>query len=244
MMRTGTGRTKYGHKREGNAEHGEHRSDITPPPLPLMNGASRTIHHPTGRGGGALEASRNMETGQEASRAAPVPGSTSGELGWPRRIRELGRPRQSRGFRMPWRDRLRGRSPSPHPGLSSWSPTTTKKNSLGEVGARSGTWGHSGSADTLGHSGSAGTAKRIRGAGTGGCCRGAGTSLEPQAGLPYSLQVGLLWPQTAAGLRGPRTAGVNEPRNVAGLHGPRTAGVNEPRTHKNTQIQRSGMCNL
>ncbi len=140
-----------------------------------------------GGGVGALEASRNMETGQEASRAAPVPGSTSGELWRPRRIRELGRPRQSRGFRMPWRDRLRGRSPSPHPGLSGWSPTTPKKNSLGEVGARSGTWGRSGSADTLGRSGSAGTAKRIRGAGTGGCCRGpgsggccrgAGTSLE------------------------------------------------------------------
>ncbi len=27
MMRTGTGRTKYGHKREGNTGHGEHRSD-------------------------------------------------------------------------------------------------------------------------------------------------------------------------------------------------------------------------
>ncbi len=26
-MRTGTGRTKYGHKREGHTGHGEHRSD-------------------------------------------------------------------------------------------------------------------------------------------------------------------------------------------------------------------------
>ncbi len=76
-MRTGTGRTKYGHKREGNTGHGEHRSEITPP-LPLLNGVSRTVHHPTGRGGvGALEASRNTETGQEASRAAPVPRSTA-----------------------------------------------------------------------------------------------------------------------------------------------------------------------
>ncbi len=26
-MKTGTGRTKYGHKREGNPGHGKHRSD-------------------------------------------------------------------------------------------------------------------------------------------------------------------------------------------------------------------------
>ncbi len=31
MMRTGTGRTKYGHKRETNTGQWEKRSDITPP---------------------------------------------------------------------------------------------------------------------------------------------------------------------------------------------------------------------
>ncbi len=233
-MRTGTGRTKYGHKREGNAGHGEHRSDITPPPLPLLNGAYRTVHHPTGRGGrGALEASRNMETGQEASRAAPVPGSTSGELGRPRQIRELGRSRQSRGFRMPWRDRLRGRSPSPHPGLSGWSPTTPQKNSLldralgGALEVQT-LWGVLEAQAQL----SAFEGLALEGAVEVLALawkepRLAGLPQEPQAGLPYSLQASLLWPQTAAG-----------------LHGPRTAGVNEPRTHKNTQIQRSGMCNL
>ncbi len=36
-----------------------------------------TSNHPTGRGVGSPEASRDMETGQEASRAAPVPGPTA-----------------------------------------------------------------------------------------------------------------------------------------------------------------------
>ncbi len=48
----------------------------------------------------------------------------------------------------------------------------------------------------------------------------AGLALEPQAGLPYSLQAGLLWPRTAAC--------EEEPRTAVGLRGPRTAGVNEP----------------
>ncbi len=32
----------------------------------------RAVQHPMGRGGGALEASRDMETGQVASRAVPI----------------------------------------------------------------------------------------------------------------------------------------------------------------------------
>ncbi len=40
---------------------------------PIQTGATRAVQHPMGRGG-ALEASRHMETGQVASRAVPVPG--------------------------------------------------------------------------------------------------------------------------------------------------------------------------
>lgn len=49
-------------------------SDVTPrkPPLPI--GVPRAVQHPTGREVGALEASRDMETGQDTSRAAPIPG--------------------------------------------------------------------------------------------------------------------------------------------------------------------------
>ncbi len=58
---------------------------------------------------------------------------THGELGSPWRIRELGRPWWIRGLGMPWLDRLRGRGPSPRPGLRGWSPTSPpKKNFLGE----------------------------------------------------------------------------------------------------------------
>ncbi len=48
-------------------------------PPPLLNGASRTVHHPTGRGGGCSGGltGHGDRTGQEASRAAPVPGPTA-----------------------------------------------------------------------------------------------------------------------------------------------------------------------
>ncbi len=147
---------------------------------PLPNGAGYTIQR--GGGGGALEASRYTETGQDRRPPGQRPfrdPRRSGELGQPWRVRGLGRPWRSRrfgapwrilglrhpwrnsslwrpwrsrGFRRPWRDRLRGRGPSPRPGLYGWSPTTPpkEKKSLGKVGARSGTWGHSGGVDTWG----------------------------------------------------------------------------------------------
>ncbi len=122
-------------------------------------------------------------TGQEASRAPPVPGPTvelvrpwqSGELGRPWRVRELGRPWRVRelgrpwlirelgrpwrirgfgvpwrilGLRRPWQNRslwpLRPRAaPVPTPASTAGALLPPqKKNSLGKVGARSGTWGH------------------------------------------------------------------------------------------------------
>ncbi len=66
--------TKYGHERRGNTRHGETQSDITPPSR-TVRPAPCTVHHPTGRGVGALEASRGQEAGLPASRAAPVPGA-------------------------------------------------------------------------------------------------------------------------------------------------------------------------
>ncbi len=44
---------------------------------PLPNGASRTVHHPTGRGGGRSGGLKGHgdRTGQEASRAAPILGA-------------------------------------------------------------------------------------------------------------------------------------------------------------------------
>ncbi len=47
---------------------------MTLQPPPPRTGTTRAVQHPMGRGGGALEASRDMETGQVASRAVPVPG--------------------------------------------------------------------------------------------------------------------------------------------------------------------------
>ncbi len=129
MMRTETGRTKYGHKREGNTGHGEHRSDITPPSL-TVRPALYTIQ--LGGGVGSLEASRDTETGQDRRPPGQRPFRD------PRRSGELGQPWRSRGFRKLWWDRLRGRGPSPHPGLSGlsglsgWSPTTPHQNFLGE----------------------------------------------------------------------------------------------------------------
>ncbi len=53
----------------------EHWSDSY---SPLPNGASRAVHHPTGRGGGRSGGLKGHgdRTGQEASRAVPVPGPT------------------------------------------------------------------------------------------------------------------------------------------------------------------------
>ncbi len=142
----GTGKTIYGHRRDGNTGHGEYRSDSTLPPLP--NGASRTEHHPTGRGRGALEALKDTETGQDRRppgrrpfwepwrvRGLGRPWRIRGlgrpwrsrELGRPWRVRELGRPWRSRELGRPWWDRLRDRGPSPHLGLFGRSPTTPPK---------------------------------------------------------------------------------------------------------------------
>ncbi len=61
------GRTIYGHKRKGDTRHGD--TDLTLPP-------SRTTLK-WGGGVGALEASRDMEPGQVASRAMAFPGPTA-----------------------------------------------------------------------------------------------------------------------------------------------------------------------
>ncbi len=42
-MRTGTGRTKYGHKREENTGHGEHRSDKGS--ISYMTCSDMQLHH-------------------------------------------------------------------------------------------------------------------------------------------------------------------------------------------------------
>ncbi len=52
---------------------------LTPPPT----GASGAVQHPIGRGVGAFEASRDMETGQVASRAVPVLGPKVEQGAWP-----------------------------------------------------------------------------------------------------------------------------------------------------------------
>ncbi len=106
---------------------------------------------------GALEASRDTETGQDRR----PPGRRlfrnprwSGELGWPWRIRGLGRPWRSGELGWPWWDRLRDRGPSPRLSLFGRSPTTPQKISLGKIWATSGTWWRKGSADSWGRSGS------------------------------------------------------------------------------------------
>ncbi len=202
----GRGKPKYGNK-EGNTRHGEHR--LLPPP-------ERCVPHRTpsnGEGGWALW--RPQGTWRQDRRP---PGRRP--FRDPQRISELGRP---------WRVRLWGCGPS----LSGWSPTTPKKISLGKVGARSGTWGHSGSADTWGRSGGVDTwgaleaqaqLSAFEGLALEGTVeeralegavealalawnepRPAGLPHEPPAGLPYSLLAGLPY-SLPAGLGEPRTA--------------------------------------
>ncbi len=232
-------KTKYGHERRGNKTQRdtgrpnmgtrggktqdtlrETKSDTTPP--------SRT-HHPTGRGGGRSGGLKGHgdRTGQEASRVTPVPE--------PMAEREARAAMAEQGARAAMADpgtrevmADRGTSgghggtaseaaaPAPTPASSAGALLPLqKKNSLGKIGAQSGTWGRSGSAGTWGRSGSAGSWGRCRGAGTGGRCRGAGPGGSwhwAWAGLPYSLPAGLGKLRMAAissrtaGLRGPLTA--------------------------------------
>ncbi len=67
-MRTGTGRPNKGTR-------GSETQDMGNTGLTLL---PRTVHHPMGRGVGALEASRGRVREWKASRAAPVPGPMAG----------------------------------------------------------------------------------------------------------------------------------------------------------------------
>ncbi len=80
-----TGRTIYGHMREGNTRHGGTGLTLLPPP-------KRHIpHRATSNGeGGGCSGGTDTETGQEASRAAPVPGPTVEQGAW--LIWGIGRP--------------------------------------------------------------------------------------------------------------------------------------------------------
>ncbi len=122
-MRTGTGTDQIWAREE--EKHKTQRTQVWHY-SPLPNGASRTVHHPTGRGGGRSRGltGHGDRTGQKASRAAPVLGHggsgdsgghggagslgrpwRSGELGQPWRVRGLGRPWRVRGLGRPWRIR-------------------------------------------------------------------------------------------------------------------------------------------
>ncbi len=58
---------------KGVETQGKGRQSLTlPPPLPI--GASRAVRHRKGRGGGRSGGLKDLETGQVASRAVPVPG--------------------------------------------------------------------------------------------------------------------------------------------------------------------------
>ncbi len=108
-----------------------HKSDIY---SPSQKARPAPYNIQRGGGGGALEASRDSVTGQKASRAVPIPGTTAvRELG---RVRRLGRPWRIRSPReahgrirrlgRPWRIRrpgghvrisLRGCCPQPQSSL-------------------------------------------------------------------------------------------------------------------------------
>ncbi len=140
-MRTGTERTIYGHMREGN-KTGGHKSDSY---SPLLEGASRAVQHPMG----TLEASRDKETGQTASRAVPVLGPTVeqgareamvGQGNWEAmagldtRVAMADLETQEAMAGLPPRPRPQ---PQPPPGLYGWSHTTTppppKKSTWGSL---------------------------------------------------------------------------------------------------------------
>ncbi len=178
---------------------GRETQDMGNTGLTLLPPPERCVPHrkpSNGEGGGGRSGGlkgHGDRTGQEASRAVPVP-EPMAERG----------AREAMADRVAWaamadpgtreamadqgtREAMAGPPPRPRPPprhlrLETYYPP--KIISLGEIGARSGTWGRSGGtdswgrsggADTWGRSGGAGTAKCIQGAGTGGRCRGAGS---------------------------------------------------------------------
>ncbi len=102
-MRTGTGTNHIWAREEGKPRHGDTQSDITPPSR-TVRPALYTIQR--GGGVGALEASRDTETGQDrrppGRRPFWEPWRVRG-LGRPWRSGELGRPWRVRGLGRPWR---------------------------------------------------------------------------------------------------------------------------------------------
>ncbi len=188
-------KTKYGHERRG--KHVTWGTQVWQY-SPLPNGASRTEHHPTGRGGGRSGGLKGHvdRTGQEASRAAPVLGAMAGqgareamaeqgareamaEQGAREAMAEQGA-REAMAEQGAW-EAMVGPPPRPRPSphLSPLWPEPydhpPPQISLGKIGAPSDTWGWTGGMDSWVRSGSADSWGRSAGAGTWGRSAGAGT---------------------------------------------------------------------
>ncbi len=137
-----TGKPNMGTRGGETQDMGNTGLTLLPPP-------ERCVPHrtPSNGGGWALwrpQGTRRKDRRPPGRRPFRDP-RRSGELRRPWRVSELGRP---------WRVRLRGRGPSPHPGLYGWSPTTPPPpNFLGES---RGSRGHLGALGKRGHLGALG----------------------------------------------------------------------------------------
>ncbi len=141
-------KTKYGHERRENTRHSQRDKVWHYSPLP--NTPSN------GEGGWALWSLKGRRTGQDRTgglqgdaRSGTHGGAGSsgghggaGSSGGHGGSGDSGGHGGSGNIGRPWRDRLRGRGPSPHPASSAGALLPLqKKNSLGKIGAQSGTWG-------------------------------------------------------------------------------------------------------
>ncbi len=149
--------------------------------LPLPNGASRTVHHPTVRGGRALW--RPQGTRRQDRTGGLQGGARSGTHGGAREAMAGRGTREAMAGRGT-REAMAGPPPRPRPQPPPRSLRQEpyyppkKKNSLGKIWATSGTWGRTGSADSWGRWRGAGSGVRWRGAGSGVRWQGAGTGRE------------------------------------------------------------------
>ncbi len=181
----GTGKTIYGHRRDGNTGHGEYRSDSTLPPPPERCVPHRTPSNGEGEGRSGGLKGHGDRTGQEASRAAPVLGAMAGqgtreamadpgtreamaEQGAREAMAEQGA-REAMAEQGAW-EAMVGPPPRPRPQPPPRSlrpePYYPPKISLGKIGAPSGTWGCTGGMDSWVRSGSADSWGHLAGTGT------------------------------------------------------------------------------
>ncbi len=254
---------------------------------PLPNGASRAVHHPMGSGGGQGTGGRitGLQSGAhsgshggsgdsgghgEAGSSGGHGGAGSsgghggaGSSGGHGGSGSLGGHGGSGSLGGHGGTASETASPAPASVSSAGALLPPQNISLGKTGATSGTWGHTGGADSWGRSGSVDSWGRSGSTDSWGCSGSADTwGRTGSMDLPSSLQAGLpySWEPWPAGLGEPRTAAtISREQRVWGSRGrrrrspanggsggaadggddfPRTAGLGEPQTAATTFRER------